>query len=179
MGLTPWHITFGTYGTRLHGDERPTVDRDHNTYGRPFLGANERRERFERDLLVARPVYLTRPLQRFIESVIPSICERGGWKFVACAAGPDHVHVVLAADPERHGKDVRRWLKRWLGEALDLECPARAGEARPGWWAEGGSTKAIHDRAYLGNAIRYVRGQRATEEDRGDTPRLTGDNAEP
>ena len=28
--LITWHITFGTYGARLHGDERPTVDRNHN-----------------------------------------------------------------------------------------------------------------------------------------------------
>jgi hypothetical protein len=28
-----YHITFGTYGTRLHGDDRGTVDQAHNFYG--------------------------------------------------------------------------------------------------------------------------------------------------
>jgi len=30
---TTWHITFGTCGTRLHGDLRPAVDLDHNNRG--------------------------------------------------------------------------------------------------------------------------------------------------
>jgi hypothetical protein len=33
-----YHITFGTYGTRLHGDERGTVERAHNVYGEPIVG---------------------------------------------------------------------------------------------------------------------------------------------
>ena len=31
-----YHITFGTYGNRLHGSDKPHVDRDHNHYGEPF-----------------------------------------------------------------------------------------------------------------------------------------------
>ena len=31
-----YHITFGTYGTRLHGNERGSVDRAHNAPGEPF-----------------------------------------------------------------------------------------------------------------------------------------------
>ncbi|MGH9840991.1 MAG: hypothetical protein ACREEM_19730 [Blastocatellia bacterium] len=30
-------ITFRCYGTWLHGDERGSVDRDHNIYRTPFL----------------------------------------------------------------------------------------------------------------------------------------------
>ena len=30
-------ITFSCYGTRLHGDESGSVDRDHNAYHAPFL----------------------------------------------------------------------------------------------------------------------------------------------
>jgi hypothetical protein len=35
-----YHITFGTYGTRLHGDERGTVDRAMNKPGDPIIGAD-------------------------------------------------------------------------------------------------------------------------------------------
>ncbi len=177
MGETPWHITVGTYGTRLHGDDRPTIDRDHNTLGDPFLGKNEPRERFERDLLIADPIYLNKDQQRFVESSIPPICERGAWTLLTCAAGPDHVHVVLGVDSKRHGREVRRWLKRWLSEALDARGPAPGRGSRPSWWAECGSTRALRQSAYLRNAIRYVRGQRATsKEDRGGTPRLAEHN---
>jgi hypothetical protein len=34
--LTTWHITFGTYGTRLHGDYRATVDKKHTNSERRF-----------------------------------------------------------------------------------------------------------------------------------------------
>jgi len=43
-GFTPWHITFGTYGTRLHGSHRPTVDKQHNQRGTPFLALDAQRE---------------------------------------------------------------------------------------------------------------------------------------
>jgi hypothetical protein len=33
-----YHITWGTYGTRLHGDKRGTVDRENNAFGTPVLG---------------------------------------------------------------------------------------------------------------------------------------------
>ena len=37
MGLTAWDITFGTYGARLHGDPRLTVDRIHNEFNGPYV----------------------------------------------------------------------------------------------------------------------------------------------
>src|SRR5688500_18791040 len=43
MNLLAYHITWGTYGTRLHGDPRKTVDRLHNQYGDPVLGYDEHR----------------------------------------------------------------------------------------------------------------------------------------
>ena len=42
---TTWHITWGTYASRLHGGYRPTVDKQHNQRGEPFLPRDEPRER--------------------------------------------------------------------------------------------------------------------------------------
>ena len=38
--LTTWHITFGTYGTRLHGSKVPTVDKQHNEVGESFVSVS-------------------------------------------------------------------------------------------------------------------------------------------
>ena len=48
QGMTPWHITFGTYGTRLHGTFAPTVDKQHNALGTEFLSKNAARVRSDR-----------------------------------------------------------------------------------------------------------------------------------
>lgn len=154
-----WHITFGTYGDRLHGDSRPTVDRRHNKFGTPFVGADPARLEHERAQLKHTPVRLKPEQIVFIESIVPTICQRGGWRAVAVAAGSNHVHVLLSAPSQPHGKEIRRWLTRWLTEALNERWSERDGAP---WWAEGGSTKLVHDREYLEAATAYVLRQRAT-----------------
>jgi len=105
---TAWHITVGTYCSRLHGGNRPTVDRQHNQRGLPFVGPNKQREQRERETARAEPVYLTQPQRELIEQIIPDICIRGGWNYIVCAAPPppenDHMHVLLDAPSHIHGK---------------------------------------------------------------------------
>ena len=160
MPRTYWHITFGTYGDRLHGDDRPTVDRKHNQFDTPFLATHPERNEHEQTLLISEVVVLTSEQQRFIESIAPDICERGGWDFIACAAGTNHVHVMLRVDELVHGKRVRALFKRWLTQALNARYPK---SKPPIWWTEGGSTKVVKDDVYLVTAKQYVEEQRASK----------------
>jgi REP element-mobilizing transposase RayT len=166
-GTTTWHITWGTYGTRLHGDDRPTVDKQHNDRDTPFLGSDPARQRAAGARMAHPPVRLTREQCLFIQEQMPGICERGGWGLRVCTAAPDHVHVLLDIKPDIHGQKVRRLLKRWLTEALNEAWAP--GSGRPGslatgatWWAEEGSNKPIKDVKYLNNAFNYVHKQRMT-----------------
>ena len=153
-----YHITFGTYGSRLHGDERGSVDRAHNSPGEPFLGPDVRRREQETQLLRSEPITFKSAQQRFIEAVIPGVCERGDWGYHVAAAGPDHVHVLLSADSDP--KTVRRLLKRWLGQQLSSNWPLSRGQS---WWAEGGSIKWIWKQHYFRRAFDYIASQRATK----------------
>jgi hypothetical protein len=156
---TAWHITFGTYGTRLHGGARPTVDKRHNRLHEPFVGQNKSRAVRERGRMKFPARYLSYPQRSFVEDRLPIICERGGWNYRVCAAGPDHVHLLCDILPAIHGERVRRLVKRWLGQALSESWSLPSGAS---WWAEEGSNKAIHDDAYLNNAFVYILRQRTT-----------------
>ena len=155
---TRWHITFGTYATRLHGDERPTVDLRHNTYKTPFVEPDPMRVRFETDRSTADAVWLTDAQRALVETALPEICAEFDMHLVAGAA-PDernHVHVIVDLLKRFHGKQARKLLKRGLTKRLNAEHKIPA----PRWWAKGGSCKAVKDRAYRRNAFRYVRRQR-------------------
>ena len=81
---------------------------------------------------------------------------------VLCAAGPDHVHTLLGADEKIHGKDIRRWYKRWLTESLDSRWRAPARPDGMSWWCEGGSNKPVKDELYFANTLRYILEQQTT-----------------
>src|SRR5437868_4500911 len=102
MARKAWHITVGTYATRLHGDGRPTVDRQHNQPGEEFIYNDPVRARFERDAAHGEPVYLNQAQRECIEANLPQICERGGWTYHIAAAPPppenDHFYILLDAD---------------------------------------------------------------------------------
>ena len=150
-----YHITFGTYGTRLHGDSRGTVDREHNQYGEPVIGKNDLWLREETASLKFPAVRLTDVQRVEVEILISKVCDRGGWTLLVCAAREDHVHTLLTTNSD--GQVVRRLLKRWLSEALSGES-RRAG----GWWAECGSVKWVWTEDYRERAYLYVREQRTT-----------------
>jgi REP element-mobilizing transposase RayT len=152
-----YHITWGTYGTRLHGDERGTVDRSMNKFGEPIIGAEESWQRMETKLLRFPPRELTLDQRQFIEKSIPGICVRGGWEYIATAAARDHVHNILRATVD--GKDIRKWPKRWISEAMTKRWPVLPEQV---WWAECGSVKWIWTEDYFDRAVAYVRKQRAT-----------------
>lgn len=152
-----WHITFGTYATRLHTDPRPTVDRRHNQVGEAFPEANLQLEWDPQN----DSIILSRHQQTHIESIADDICKRGGWKLhaIAAATSGDHIHVLLNAERSKPSKAIRQWFKRWLGEALSEEF----GQPEKSWWAEGGSTKLVQDAAYFTNVLRYIERQRSSD----------------
>ncbi|HZZ30228.1 MAG TPA: hypothetical protein VFE46_19675 [Pirellulales bacterium] len=153
-----YHITFGTYGARLHGDERGTVDCRHNRVNEPILGRNDAWRHASRDRLQFAPISLTLRQRHHSEAIIPEICRRGGWKYHLAAAQADHVHALITADTD--GKIVRRLLKRWLSEELSKFWPLPEGQA---WWAESGSVKWIWTGDYFRNVLDYIRRQSALE----------------
>lgn len=149
-----YHITVGTYGTRLHGGTAPTVDRRENHYGDPFVKADRKLYDFRKSKLSESPCYLTKDQRTCIEETIPELCERGKWNYHIAACQPDHFHCLISSpvDP----KDIRRWLKTWLTQRLNETFEARK------WFARDGSTKWIFDEKYFHNVFEYILRQRAT-----------------
>jgi hypothetical protein len=157
--LTPWHITFGTYGTRLHGSVAATVDKQHNVRGDPFLPRNEARVNSDRERMRFPARYFNLDQRIFIEAELPKICEQGGWTYRMCAAQSDHVHLLCDVVAQVHGEKVRRLVKRWLGQRLSSRSPLPPDAT---WWAEEGSNIAIHDETYLNNCYTYIFRQHTT-----------------
>jgi hypothetical protein len=161
MKVLAYHITWGTYGTRLHGDPRGTVDRTHNEYKSPILKFDEHRWEEEKSKLKYPPVRFDLDKRITVESMIPDICARGFWNFHTCAAGKDHVHVIL--NSPNNPETIRQLLKRWLGQEFTKKYQlTNLGT----WWAECGSIRWINDEAYLRAATKYITEQRATPESR-------------
>ena len=160
-GRTVWHITFGTYGSRLHGSDEPTVDRKHNTPGQPFIYRDDDRLNRERSNMRGPAIYLTQPQRQTIQNALPALCAQCGWTHHTSAAPPqpdnDHVHILLDADPSANPKVIRKLIKRLTTQTLNQSFTRPVNTP---WWAEGGSTKPVKDAAYFNNVIHYINRQR-------------------
>ena len=152
-----YHITFGTYGTRLHGDPRGTVDRSHNRPGQALVGFDAIRWEREYENLKFDPIVLTPEEMSQAENVIPEICVRGGWRHHVSAARSNHVHVLLTGTAD--GNAIRKWLNRWLGEAMCAKWSLPTGAS---WWAESGSVRWIWTDEYFRCSLDYIERQRST-----------------
>ncbi len=154
--MNTYHITVGTYGTRLHGGTAPTVERSHNKPGEAFVLFDSEREKFIRDRMIQFPVYLTAEQRRFTETKTPEICERGQWTFHLIGCQTDHFHLLLSGEVEP--KKIRHWFKFWLTRSLNERFGKKS------WFAECGSTKWINDENYFKAVYEYIRRQRITPE---------------
>jgi hypothetical protein len=92
-----YHLTWGTHGARLHGSDRPHVDKEHNEFGTPFPQADPEREEAARARMVGEPVSLALEQRREVEASIYDLARRYDWTIHAIAIQVDHGHVVITA----------------------------------------------------------------------------------
>lgn len=97
-------LTFRTFGTWLHGDDRHSVDRrGKNIYGMPDIAPNRQlNEAMQNEL--KQPAIILNHLQRLtVESAVKEVCEHRGYRLQAINARSNHVHTVVSAQakPER------------------------------------------------------------------------------
>lgn len=89
-------ITFRTYGTWLHGDERGSTNRFRNKYGSDFLPPEKNWLETKEERLAAKSVLLNASQRNYVESAIRETCIKRHWSLYALNPRTNHVHTVVA-----------------------------------------------------------------------------------
>ena len=144
-------ITFRSYGTWMHGDERGSIDRHHRGYGRPALPPSPRRETIETRLLKQPKVTFDLRQRRAIESALQETCDFRKWKLWTVNVRTNHVHCVLASN-----LSAKRAMAALKANATHAMREDGCWEEKLNPWSRGGSTRYIWTEEELSNAIAYV-----------------------
>jgi REP element-mobilizing transposase RayT len=150
-----YFITFTCHGTWLHGDERGSVDREHNELGTPFLSADS--ERLQQEADACDPYSLDPDHRTVALQAIVHLADKKGWSLWAVHVRSNHVHVVVAAEgnAERMMNDIKAAISRQLNRAYPSEQDRKR-------WTRHGSTRYLWIEEQVEAAVRYtVEGQGA------------------
>lgn len=112
-------LTFRTYGTWLHGDERGAVDDGHNVFGTPLLPVDDRRRDYESAILRQPPLVFSDEMREVVDDAIVDECAYRGWELMERAVRTNHVHVVVGfagIAPEKMVQMLKARATRWLRE---------------------------------------------------------------
>ena len=149
-------ITFTRYGTRLHGDETGSVDREHNFPGNRYLDPNPLRQRFEKRRMDQAAYALDTQRREIVLGAVQEVCRHRNWHLLAAHVRTNHVHVVLEAmqEPEKILNTLKSYASRDLNKAGLDQAQRR--------WTRYGSTRYLWKPKEIVAAIEYVvRGQGA------------------
>lgn len=152
-----YFITWTTYATRLHGDERGTTDRERTHHGPRTIDANSIRKARALARLRDEHVLLGERSRDVVEQAIRDHANHRAWTILALSVRSNHVHVVAdcrtpsgAPAPEKVMQEFKSWGTRRLraSGAFDADRPI---------WTQHGSTRWINNKRDLDSAIDYVR----------------------
>ena len=151
-----YFLTFRTYSTWLHGDERGSVDRIHNQIGMPLLGEDGNLERYRQRLMKTPPVVLDEHCRVCVDKTLREVAVHRGWVIHALQVLSNHVHVVVEtsesaekAKPEKIVSDFKAWATRRLREERLFADTVRV-------WEHHGSTRYLKTEEALASACHYV-----------------------
>jgi REP element-mobilizing transposase RayT len=144
-------ISFRSYGTWLHGDERGAIDRSHNRYRSPYLKPNDDWRRYNEQQLKAPPVKLQARHRNSIKKAIIDTCEKRKWGLLAHNIRTNHVHSVVSAKKEPD--IVLNALKANATRQL-REDSLWSHDFSP--WARKGSKRRLWNAQSVAKAIDYV-----------------------
>lgn len=144
-------ITFRTYGTWLHGDDRGSIDREHNCPGEALLQPNRGLLGYRTQQLRHGAVTLDARCRAAVEQTIREVCRHRNWPLQALNVRSNHVHVVVAAatKPERIMNSFKSWATRRLREAQLIGPNTKL-------WSRHGSTRYLWNQNALEAACLYT-----------------------
>lgn len=144
-------LTWTTYGTWLHGDERGSVDRPESQLSTPRLEPRPGLARFERSELKNEPIIFGSEARAVVHEIIQSHAQFRGWPLHALNVRTNHVHLVVSCrcPPEKAMGEFKAWATRRLREQGHIAPGART-------WTRHGSTRYLTTTQSVDGAIRYV-----------------------
>ena len=142
-----YFITFTTYGTWLHGDERGSISQ--STKGTHRLQACSKLHQYEKRNLKYPVVTFNKQQRSIVLETIKKHCKLKEWKLYAVHVQSNHIHVIVAAKekPEKIMSDLKAWATRTLREK---------GHEIQKVWTRHGSTIYIFSGEKLNEKIKYV-----------------------
>ncbi len=145
-------ITFRSYGTWLHGDERGSIDRFHNRYKSPYIDPNATWQRHNAQVLQGEPVVLDASQRRSVEAAIRETCTFRHWHLHAVNARTNHVHVVVSIGLIKPERALTAFKANATRQMREDGC--WVGDQSP--WAEKGSKRYLWNERSVARAIDYV-----------------------
>ena len=144
-------ITFTCYGTRLHGVDSGSVDRQHNIPGSPYLPPDTVRRSTEQKLMKQGPYQLDAQRRIIVLNAIKEARFHKGWNLLAAHVRREHVHIVVGAleTPEK----VLNHFKSFASRALNQAAVDGGRRIR---WTRHGSTGYLWKPQQVQAAVEYV-----------------------
>jgi REP element-mobilizing transposase RayT len=145
-------ITFRSYGTWLHGDQRGSVDREHNLYKAPYASANENRKNHNKKILKGEPVLLDAPRRESVEKAIRETCNYRKWTLHAINVRTNHVHVVVSIGTKKSELALNALKANATRQMREDGC----WKMNYSPWVDKGSRRNLWNERSLERAIDYV-----------------------
>jgi REP element-mobilizing transposase RayT len=145
-------ITFWTYGTWLHGDERGSVNRFRNVYGTKRLPKEEKWLSVNSGRLNRDPVILNADQRRCVEEAITDTCLHRKWAMLAVNVRTNHAHCVAGIGEYRSSLALNAFkanatrLMRDSGYWTESASP----------WSDKGSRRSLWNELSVERAVNYV-----------------------
>jgi REP element-mobilizing transposase RayT len=144
-------LTFRTFGTWLHGDDRTSIRDGWNSYGHPRYRANKTLERWMADEMKEGPFILSEAMRPVVDAAVRELCERRRFPLHAVNVRTNHADTVLSAaqKPERIVDALKANATRFLREAGLVTRETKV-------WSRGRSRRYLWKPRHVNAAIDYT-----------------------
>jgi REP element-mobilizing transposase RayT len=145
-------LTFRTYGTWLHGEQKGSVGRvGTNVYGEPGITPSIP---LVEDMSARRDqasTILSPEERRIVTAAITEVCERRGYGLRAINVRTNHAHSVVShfSKPEKIVNDFKAYSTRALRRKWQRSTDERI-------WSRGASTRYLWKPRHVAAAVDYV-----------------------
>ncbi|MEO8541733.1 MAG: transposase [bacterium] len=147
----PVFITFTTYGSRMHGDERGSVKRGRKGTFSQVLDPDPTRAQRASSLMTGPPFELDEAQRTLVAATVKEVCAFKGWTLCAVNVRTNHVHLLVSADvaPELVMNTCKAWATRRMREAGLASADSRV-------WTRHGSTRFVTTDASFRRVAEYI-----------------------